>query len=131
MAYRKKATDNTITLEFGGDSDYPGLSVVLKRMSVRAWIESMGLVDEGGRLTLGNLLTGIQTMVPHLVDWNLEEEDGTPVPLSAALDQDRGLLTEIYTSWLNGATGVPAPLEQNSNAGPHSVQDVSLPMEPL
>lgn len=130
MAFRKNPAQNTVTLEFGDDSDFPGLTVVLRRMSVQAWIESMGLVEDG-RLTVSNLLTGIQTMVPHLVSWDLEEADGSAVPVSAALDQDKDLLTVIYTAWLNGSTGVSAPLEQNSPDGPHSVRDVSLPMEPL
>src|SRR5690242_16050762 len=133
MAFRKNEGTGNVTLTFGDDTDYPGLTVVIRKMTVNAWLETLNtaeqVTDNGRRIPMNGLLHGIRIAADHLVSWDLEEADGTPVPVSAALDQDKDLMTEIYAGWLNGSVGVSAPLEQNSPDGPPLVRDVPLPME--
>ncbi len=68
----------------------------------------------------------------HLVSWNLENDDDTPVPASfeGVRAQDTGFVMEIVQAWLEHAGEVAPPLEQPSSSGRPSLEG-SLPMEPL
>lgn len=69
--------------------------------------------------------------VEHLVDWNLLEEDGTPVPPTVdGLRSQQGPFTNaIITAWRSTPIEVPAPLGQPSSAGEQS-EELQIPMEP-
>lgn len=67
---------------------------------------------------------------PVILDWNLEDYDGTPLPVSAAnlRTQDMPLIFAIVAALVAQMRGVPAPLPQTSTDGDPSVE-ASLPME--
>lgn len=67
-----------------------------------------------------------------LVEWNLLEEDGTPVPATKAglLSQEFDFVMEIITAWMDAVAGVAAPLEKPSSDG-ELFPEASIPMEPL
>lgn len=91
----------------------------------------MGAIDPEDVAQMGRLLTGFGKA---LVEWDLEEEDGTPIPATpegvAGLDTD--VAFEIIEPWLEAIQGVRqgSPLQSGSGSGTTSPEP-SLPMEPL
>lgn len=79
----------------------------------------------------------------YLLEWNLEREDGTPIPatLAAALQElEPTALTLIIKEWYRAAKGLTAPLDPRtlrprSDAGEPSPETEStapsMPMETL
>src|SRR6266508_6176808 len=67
-----------------------------------------------------------------LVDWNLESEDGTPVPatLEGLYTQDIDFILQIIFAWIEGIAGVQVPLGQPSSDGGKSLEG-SMPMATL
>lgn len=68
----------------------------------------------------------------YLVEWNLENDDDTPVSATAdgLLSQDMGFVMRIVMAWLNAVGEAGVPLPQPSSSGKPSLEG-SLPMEPL
>lgn len=66
-----------------------------------------------------------------LVDWNLESEDGTPVPatLEGLYTQDIDFILQIIFAWIEAIAGVSGPLAAASSDGERSLE-ASLLMEP-
>jgi hypothetical protein len=67
-----------------------------------------------------------------LHSWNLEDEDGTPVPptLEGLYAQDFSFVLEIIGAWIEAVGGVSTPLATPSSAGAPP-PELQLPMEPL
>lgn len=65
-----------------------------------------------------------------LVEWNLEEPDGTPVPttVDGLYAQDIDFLMEIIQAWIEAIQGVAGPLGQPSPSGGPSLA-ATIPME--
>lgn len=124
-------------LAWGEDTPHPGMEVRVRSAGVGVYrrlaafastalahpltVEQLQMLDDAHGL-LGELL----------VAWNLEEEDGTPIPATA--DGLRGLeaslVADILLEWMRAVAGVPAPLVRPSTDGDRSVE-ASLTMEPL
>jgi len=62
-----------------------------------------------------------------LVSWNVEDEDGSPVPttLEGLKTQDMNFIMQIFMAWMKAISGVPAPLLGGSKNGATS-QEQSL-----
>lgn len=73
-----------------------------------------------------------EILVEHMVDWNLEDEDGNPLPISrdTMLTQDADLIWTTNKAWIEAISGVPAPLDESSTSG-EPFQEASLAMELL
>lgn len=67
-----------------------------------------------------------------LVDWNLEDEDGTPVPatLEGIYTQETDFVLQIIFAWIEAIAGVSVPLGPRSSDGGRSLEG-SMPMETL
>lgn len=128
MGYRRNKT--IYNLEF---EDHPGLEV-------RAHAASVGYMLRIGQLAgrraedvsdedLEFFFTGF---AKQLVTWNLEDDDGRPVPadLDGIKSQDLPFMWEILEGWIDATSGVAAPLGESSSSGKPSLE-ASLPMEPL
>jgi hypothetical protein len=65
-----------------------------------------------------------------LISWNLEDEDGTPVPATkeGLLDQDPVFVMTVVNVWLSTVSSVPASLGKDSNST-NTFPEVSIPME--
>lgn len=65
-------------------------------------------------------------------EWNLEDEDGQPVPRTTAglRAQDAVFVAAIVHAIREASTGVPSPLPGGSPNG-EPAPEVSLPMDPL
>lgn len=72
----------------------------------------------------------IDNFAGALQDWNLENEDGTPVPATAEglYSLDFEFVLTLITAWMEAIAKVPDPLAQTSSAGARSLE-ASLPME--
>lgn len=69
-------------------------------------------------------------LADRIIDWNLEDEQGQPVPVTSAAiaEQDWTLLLKIGRAWLAAAAGVSRPLEPDSPSG-QPFPEESIPME--
>ncbi len=65
-----------------------------------------------------------------LVSWNLETEDGVPVPATkeGLYSQELLFIKAILKAWTDVVGSIDAPLSQTSSAGNHALEE-SLPME--
>jgi hypothetical protein len=110
---------------------YEGLWVEMRALTVGGVTDLMGLasVDVTDGVAVGRAAEPmIEVFSENLLDWNLEEEDGTPIP--ATRREARGIhfamMVAIFQEWISGETGVSAPLETRPPAGV-----AGLPMTPL
>ncbi len=73
-----------------------------------------------------------QMLDAGLTGWNLEDDQGQPVPLTAQMlrAQEWSLVMAIVHAWMAAQASVSGPLEPTSSDGPPSVE-VSLPVEVL
>lgn len=131
MAYQ--ITRRVYTLDVAG---HPDLTVRARSVSMAQVIdlsESMEARIFGPVVAPENLphLTRVmQALGGALVDWDLVDEDGSPVPASIdglkTLDHD--LFRAVALAWFAALTAVPAPLERPSPDGGPSPEQ-SIPME--
>lgn len=72
----------------------------------------------------------IDFVVGKIVDWNLENEDDEPIPVSGAVlrQQDLGFMFVIVDQWQRKLAGVSAPLNQPSSDG-EQFPERFLPMD--
>lgn len=125
MGYKRKP--RTYTLVFDTD-DMAGLTVVLRGLNIGEWLRINGLSDADEE-TIPGLL---DIFASKLVSWNLEEDDGKPVPATrdSVHAQDLDFIVTITTAWINAVSGVSGPLETTSTSGePFPVG--SIPVETL
>ncbi|MEU2402818.1 hypothetical protein ABZ609_00530 [Streptomyces rubiginosohelvolus] len=129
MGYRKQP--KPLILTFENDEELAGLEVHVRRKSLGEYLEIVGLAESD--IDGPVLVRQLEEFARSLISWNLEEEDGTPVPPSrdAVFAQDKDLMLKIATRWLERLEGVvDAPLPESSPAGEPS-PEASIPMEPL
>lgn len=116
------------------EEDMNGLVVRARTMPIKRYLELMRLkaqvVDEDAALDEFERL--FTEFAKCLIEWNLEDEDGQPVPTTSegVLDQDPRFMLRVITPWLEAIGTVPAPLKPSSDSGPQ-YPEVSMPMEPL
>ncbi|MCF3101420.1 hypothetical protein IPZ58_07480 [Streptomyces roseoverticillatus] len=112
------------------DGDMAGLEVTLRSVSVGQVIELGGLgADTSNGETVEQM---VELLAERIVEWNLEDENGAPVPptLEALKNEDLDFVLAIINEWTSAAAGVSAPLETPSPSGETSLE-ASLPMEVL
>ncbi len=128
MGYRKK--NKNVVLKFAEDHDLYGLEVRLRGMNIGEYLAFTGY-DGGDGETVAGL---IARFGEHLLSWNLEEEDGTPVPATpdAVQQQEHELILALANAWTDALAGVHKadPLSESSPSGELSPV-ASIPMEPL
>jgi hypothetical protein len=114
MGYRKIPTIHTLA-EFEG---HEGLIVRMKGMSFGKIRRLMAALDEDTK-DQDSMEAIAKHVVGSLVSWNLEDEDGTPVPETMdGLDSlDFDLVLEIVNAWLGKMTGPSEDLGKGSAAG--------------
>jgi hypothetical protein len=128
MGYRRIPTIHTLN-KF---DDYEGFEIRLKGLKlgkVRSLVKLMEEDDETTNEVVGEM---IDIVAENLVSWNLEDEEGTPIPADAAGidDLELPMLLAIVTEWLDQMTGVSDDLGKGSGSGVTS--PVELPtMESL
>lgn len=94
--------DRTYRLIFEGALD--GAEVHIKATSVGTILELRNITEPK---QIADLLAA------HLIGWNLEDADGTPIPTTpeGILSLEQVVLERIGQEWYKAATGVTAPLD--------------------
>lgn len=120
----------TYRLEFEDGHDLAGLVVRATSVGTGEFFELSKLAD--GRFGLEEGAELVERFSTHLVSWNLEEDDGTPVPatLEGLRSQEFDHVISIIMQWMDAVAGVSAPLAQPSPGGVPSPVE-SIPMETL
>lgn len=113
------------------DPSLDGLEVVARELSIDELVQYTELLaatpNQRERVT-----KRAEFICERLVSWNLDDEDGNPLPITpqVLLSQPRRVNIELSAAWLRevvGFTAPPAPHSEPSDGGSLS----SLPMETM
>lgn len=123
-----------LVLDFEG-TELDGLTVRAERCSIADYIAIGNAIDRPASTLeeFGRDAAELQELViPRLIEWDLEEPDGTPIPLTAdyIVGQDRHFQLALYTAYRYANVVVPRPLEKPSDSGGPSPAELP-PMEVL
>ncbi|SCK20062.1 hypothetical protein YUYDRAFT_02077 [Streptomyces sp. ScaeMP-e48] len=126
MGYRHK--QKRIEIRFEEPSPFAGFEATLRGKTLGEFLNLQGI----GEVDKSSLFEQLREMSQSLLTWNLEDENGDPVPVSpeAVFEQDQDLMIALATAWMQGLAGVSAPLEPSSTDGQPSLE-ANIPMEPL
>ncbi|MDX2702142.1 hypothetical protein PV350_04685 [Streptomyces sp. PA03-6a] len=136
MGYRKTTRRLEVSLqghkEFGQDEEFP--VAYARGKSLHEYLTLMGYTDADGD-DRSAIVRQLEEFGDSLISWNLEAEDGTPLPATReslfAIDNDLALA--LATQWmdvLGGKVDESGPLPSSSPSGEPS-QVESIPMEAL
>jgi hypothetical protein len=136
MGFKKQTTIYELTFE---DPDLEGLEIRARSVPSGDLLDLMDAaskVDATSKTFSANDLSAIEQLLngfaKALVSWNLEEEDGTPVPptLEKVREQEFIFILPVVTAWMDAIAGVSADLGKDSGSGV-TFPEGSLPMETL
>jgi len=126
-----KAKIRTLHIRFEAGHEHHGAEARVRGMSYGEWESATGL--DGGEGD-GNGADSVKRFANHLVSWNLEDEDGKPIPptLEAIKTIDHSLVGALNNAWIQAVVGVhdADPLPETSPSGEPSLVE-SVPMEAL
>lgn len=129
MGFKVKVKTYTVRFEEG--HEFHGVEARLSGMTYGQWEQVAGL-DGGDGETNG--ADAVRRFVDHLISWNLEDEQGAPLPttLDAVKQLDHNLVAALNNAYINTLIGVhdADPLPETSTSGEPS-QVASIPMEAL
>lgn len=122
-------------------TEYAGLEVVTRSASMGTLLAILELADEaeqatGGREALAKLDQLFGLFEGILVSWNVETEDGEPVPATKAglLGQDSGFCLAVILMWGREMTQAPPTSPTASGSGatsaPPGLAEASQPSSP-
>lgn len=122
-------------LQFEGE-EFEGLEVRMRAAKLGMMFDARSLASVD--LTNPSLddvdatLEQMEILAGHIVSWNIEDEDGTPVPanLEGLKQQEIPLVGQIFAAWQQAMGDVTGPLS-NSSSSSRPPDSLSLPMEPL
>lgn len=134
MGYKPKRT--LYRLHFD-NPDLEGLEVVTRSVSMDGLVKLLGLADgmdaaDERQLTAedaGKMEELLRLFARMLVEWNVEDDDGTPVPANyeGLASQDFTFVLEIITAAGQGLMQAPPPLPGGSGpAGSAPPESLSL-----
>lgn len=122
------------TLDFS-ETELHGLTIIAKPCTFAEFIE-IKKVQERDVKSWDDLRRDFvelaEYVVPHLVSWDLQDEDEQDVPLTIDefVKQDRDFQKLVVNTYCAAISEVPRPLEKPSDSGPPSPAE-ELPMEVL
>jgi hypothetical protein len=110
---------------------FPGVEVVMSRLTIEELFEFNEILAMP-RTNQKEVRAYLDALTPfvgkHVVDWNLEDRRGKPVPAGRITDTE--LLGEIRDGWLLGINGGRAPLAQQPPRAPQEDDLAGLMQEP-
>jgi hypothetical protein len=115
------------TLDFNG-TDLDGLTVKACSVSAGSFIRFTTLADADRADVASTMMLFEAFAGESLRSWNLETDDGTPVPatLEGMLTLEFTFVFQIIGAWMEAMTGVDSGLKDQSPSGEPSL--VGLPM---
>lgn len=144
MGFRPERT--VYNLNFSG-TYLDGLTVKIRACTIREFnwmqepVEGVDFTKEQSKMTTAermqvrDLVAKSNTqmeelLLKYLVEWDLEDEQGNPVPktLEGFESQEAGFSGLLITAWQKAMSTVPDPLERPSSSGETS-EERSLAME--
>lgn len=108
------------------DEDMAGIEITVRSLTTGQLIELQEAQQSGIHEKFTNMFAD------QLVSWNIEDEDGTPIPatLEGVRSMDIAFNNKVIDVWTDAVFGVKAPLRPTSADGQPSVE-ASIPMETL
>jgi hypothetical protein len=135
-----RATRKLYKLVFEPGSDIEGLEIIARGTTLGERRDYLAKFPEDAK-GLEKLEYEAAFFIDHVNDWNLEDEDGTPMPIAVeSLSEllDIPWIQAIINSWIersNLSLKVPEDLKKESKTGGSTEttrpMEESLPMEPL
>lgn len=124
QGYRRQRTVYTVRY-----AQHPGLWVRAKAPSTQTYID---LASKGENPNVETVIEMARTFIDNVLDWNLEDEDGTPVPttMEALLAEEWDFMEDLVQGWMEAVAGTGDSLKKDSPGGERVIMD-SIPMEPL
>lgn len=107
-------------------TEFAGLEVTVTGVSIGEYLAIAGFTEGVDR----SISYAFDEFCKNLVAWNLETENGEPIPVTAAADQDKELMLALTAAWVDSLHGVSTPLEPSSPDGEQSLV-ASIPMDAL
>jgi len=129
--YRRKRTTYRLRFE---DPAMEGLEVVARSASVQTLLKITSLADLATESPETKVVHEVLALFgDSLVSWNLEDDDGHPVPADAMglASQDMDFVMAVIMAWVQAVSQVAPPLPAASSPGQKPALEASLPMEPL
>jgi hypothetical protein len=117
------------------DEQFEGLAIEARSGTVDEFAEVGSLLTtdvDSMKESLANVKAAHDIIFPKLQRWNLQDEDGTPIPLTreAFDEQDKEFVEGIVYAWRRAVAGVRPALKEKSDSGALSAAE-SIPMETL
>ncbi|GAA2199949.1 hypothetical protein [Streptomyces bangladeshensis] len=137
MGYRKTTRKIEVSLKghkvYGQDTEHPVAYARGKNLEEYLRLQGFTETEEGDERT--GIVRQLEEFADSLISWNLENEDGTPVPCTRAglFSIDNDLALAMATEWLErlgGKVDEASPLDGTSLSGEPSPV-ASIPMEAL
>lgn len=110
-----------------------GLEIRVKVISVGTYLQYTRIFGDKSAENSDDEVTEIYSdFVDNLISWNLEDEEGKPIPqtLEGLFTQELDFINTIIFAWADSLTKVSEELGKGSPSGDRSVE-ASLPMETL
>ncbi len=129
-----KAPVKVFVLRFEAD-EYEGLEIKAKSLPFGEFLRLGELAKQFKGAESGDqaLNEALETLCKSIKSWNLEDEDGKPLPVSVAslMELDFDFVMSVFTAWMDGISGVTGPLDKKSPGGQPLGDVASLPRETL
>lgn len=111
MGFKVERTNMRLVFE---DPAMNGAEVVCRGVPLGVYLDLAKMKEQDGAEAAMDLFTVFADKV--LSEWNLEEEDGTPLPATSEgmLSLEAGMVMKIINAWMSGVTSPPAPLVEPS-----------------
>jgi hypothetical protein len=129
MGYKRRR--KVFSLVFPEDHDLHGLEITAESMTLGEVRALQARADEENLTSEQFAAVELEAFVGQIKKWNLEDEDGNPLPISVEslqtlTAQDVRAVVNAYAASSLGQQ-VPGPLDGNSNSG-NGFPEASLPM---
>ncbi|MFF4834108.1 hypothetical protein [Streptomyces sp. NPDC001315] len=119
-----------MTIKFAEGHQYHGAEARVRGMAIGEYMAATGLDGGDG----DNAAASMKRFSERLLSWNLEDEDGTPIPATpeGLAQVDQGLARALQNAYVESIIGVHSadPLPESSPSGEPSLVE-SVPMEAL
>jgi hypothetical protein len=112
-----------LLLEWPEDSEFSGLEVRMRRLSIRQMLDVERLSDLRRESEAGEVMEAMAALLDAIGDgllgWNYESEDGTPIAAERASldDLDLDMVLQLVRAWTKAAAGVPLASKPSSPTG--------------